>query len=816
MLLLGLWLGINQAIAAQSALEISAAHNAPIALTKYFALLEDASLTWTLDDVRNGQPSQQFSEDLPDSNSVGLGYSHSAFWLRLRLANPGDQPLVRFLEIANPSLSIVEFHQPGLDGNYVSHRTGGQLPFQTRPYAHRHFVFPIELAAHSDQVVYLRVQSERPMSILATLSTPTAFARAERIDYIGQAWYFGIASAMVVFNLLLFIALRDLIYFRYVLFMTAMALTIAAQNGLIKEFVFQDAPWWSTKDVMIGFCLTVAFALGFMRHMLNTKEVTPRLDTVARAFGWILSLAIPALALNQRLFIQPVTSLLGIATLFIFVTGVVCAWRRQRSAYFFVAAFSVLCGAGILMVLRSLSIVPPSFLTEHALRIGSACEMLLLAFALGDRFNVIRQEKVKAQRASIATQQRLVETLQNSERELEQRVAQRTAELGQKNRDLSQAIASREDVERIARHDIKTPLGSLAAAPGLLRAGCSPSPREEIVLGMMEKAANRALDMVNLSLDLYQMENGSYVFHPSPVNLSELLQSVVHDLGVHAKSKSVQLVITGHEPAVYVQGDDSLCYSIVANLTKNAIEAAPEHSVVTLRVAGAASVALHIHNLGEVPATLKDNFFAKYGTAGKIGGSGLGTYSAHLLARVQGGALTMASTADAGTTLTLTLAASAAPSNLPATPPNAEHHTEPTSTSTLSELPPLNVLVVDDDEFNLLVIESYLPQPPLQVSTAVNGRLALQAAMQYRPDVIIMDVEMPIMGGLEALGQIRNYQATQGQAPSYIIAYSGSDDPSSIRKYLSAGFDACMKKPCSRTTLLAMLERHTIGAQLPD
>ena len=182
MLLLGLWLGINQAIAAQSALEISAAHNAPIALTKYFALLEDASLTWTLDDVRNGQPSQQFSEDLPDSNSVGLGYSHSAFWLRLRLANPGDQPLVRFLEIANPSLSIVEFHQPGLDGNYVSHRTGGQLPFQTRPYAHRHFVFPIELASHSDQVVYLRVQSERPMSILATLATPTAFARAERSE----------------------------------------------------------------------------------------------------------------------------------------------------------------------------------------------------------------------------------------------------------------------------------------------------------------------------------------------------------------------------------------------------------------------------------------------------------------------------------------------------------------------------------------------------------------------------------------------------------------------------------------------------------
>ena len=810
-LCLGLLLGIQQAIAAQSALDISAAHDDPVALTKYFDLVEDASLKWTLAEIRDGQPSQQFAENLPDSNSVALGYSHSAFWLRLRLANPGDQPLERFLEIANPSLSIVEFHQPDLDGNYVSHRTGGQLPFQTRPYAHRNFIFPIKLAAHSDQVLYLRVQSERPMSILAKLWTPTAFARAERIDYIGQAWYFGIASAMIIFNLLLFIALRDLIYARYVLFMTSMALTIAAQNGLIKEFVFQDAPWWSTKDVMIGFCLMMAFALDFMRHMLNTKEVTPRLDIAARALTFVLLLSVVALALNQRLVIQPVTALLGIGTLFIFGTGVVCAWRRQRSAYFFVAAFSLLCAAGILMVLRSLSIVPPSFLTEHALRIGSACEMLLLAFALGDRFNVIRQEKVKAQRTSIAAQQRLVETLQNSERELEQRVALRTAELDQRNQELSHAIASREDVERIARHDIKTPLGSLAAAPNLLRAVGQPTPREEVVLRMMEKAANRALSMVNLSLDLYQMENGSYIFHPRPVHLSEMLQSVAHDLAVHAHSKSVRLTITGHEPPVYVQGDDSLCYSIIANLTKNAIEAAPENSDVNLHVIGGPFVQLQIHNQGEVPHDLKSNFFAKYSTSGKKGGSGLGTYSAHLLARVQGGSLNMVSSKDAGTTLTLALASV----NAPTTPPiiSSTGDAKPTIEAPSSDLAPLTVLVVDDDEFNLMVIDSYLPQPPLQVSTAANGRLALQAIMERRPDVVIMDIEMPIMGGLEALEHIRAYQTAHAQEPSYMVAYSGSDDPQSISNYLAAGFDTCLKKPSSQSAVLTLLEQRTKGPQ---
>lgn len=807
----GLWLCLHHALAASQPLDASAAPNDPVTLTRYLDTLEDRTLQWTLDDVRNGPPAAQFRGNLPDSSSVRLGYSQSAFWLRLRLANSDDQPLNRLLEIGNPSLALVDFYQPTPSGTYRTQHTGGQLPFQTRPYPHRNFVFPITLPPHSEQVVYLRLQSERPMSILAKLWSPTAFGHFERIDYIGQAWYFGIASAMIVFNMLLFIALRDLIYLRYVVFVMAMSLTIASQNGLIKEFVLHDTPWWSTVDVMIGFCLTLFFALGFMRHMLKTRQVAPTLDIVARLFSWGMLLSMVGVVVAQRVVIQPITSLFAVVAVFILGTGIVCAWRRQRSAYFFVAAFTLLCMAGVLTVLRSLNILPPSFWTENALRIGSAIEMLLLAFALADRFNVIRQEKVNAQRASIAAQQRLVETLQSSERELEQRVALRTAELDQKNQDLSRAIASREDVERIARHDIKTPLGSLAAAPALLRAAHPPTAHEEVVLHMMEKAANRALNMVNLSLDLYQMEHGSYVFHPHTVHLNEILHSVAHDLGVHAQSKSVQLRIVSKAPAVYVQGDDSLCYSIIANLAKNAIEAAPEHSDVHLTVVDGPRVQVQIHNIGEIPADLKVNFFSKYSTSGKQGGTGLGTYSAHLLARVQGGTLDMVSNPVSGTTLTLTLAGARAPQAMP-TVPNDTGDFEATISTTVAEVQPLHILVADDDEFNLMVMDSYLPQPPLQVTTAVNGRLALQAAIQSRPDVIILDIEMPIMGGLEALEHIRQYQTAQGQAPSYVVAYSGSDDPQSVDRYLAAGFDTCLKKPSSRPAVLALLKQCTTVA----
>jgi signal transduction histidine kinase/ActR/RegA family two-component response regulator len=786
-------------------------HPKGVALTPYFEVLEDPSQTMTLADVQASNSARLFKGDLGNDSSVKLGYSQSAFWLRLKLANPGDKPLPRLIEIANPTFGFVDFYHPDAAGQYRAEHTGIQAPFESRPYLHRHFVFPLTLQAHSEQLVYLRVHSITPISVLGKLWTPETFRAVERNDYIGQAWYFGIVTAMAVFNLLMFVTLREAIYLRYVAFILVMALTLATQSGLVKEFLLHDAPWWSSVGAVLGFCFTLVFALGFMRHMLNTAKTAPQLDKVARVLTGVLMLAALWASWDIRVVIEPATLFFAAVALFILGTGIVCALKRQRSAYFFVAAFAIVCLAGVLAAARSLGLVSPSFLTENALRIGSGIEMLLLAFALADRFNVIRIEKNMARREADRIQRRLVDTLKTSERVLEQRVAERTAELDQKNAELSHAIASREDVERIARHDIKTPLGSLTAAPALLRAGRTMSAQEETILTMVEKAAGRALDMVNLSLDLYQMENGSYVFKPDTVNLTELVRSVVQDLSVHAQSKAVTIQISGHEPTVYVQGNDSLCYSILANLTKNAIEAAPEHTAVDIALLDGPQVVLRIHNTGEVPAAIKSRFFAKYGSKGKAGGTGLGAYSAQLLARVQGGSLTMQSTQEAGTTLALTLAQAQPPLATSATSAHASD-TAPAKAQPAPQVAALHVLVVDDDEFNLMVVESHLPQPPLLVTTAVNGRLAVQAVIHSRPDVVILDVEMPVMGGLEALARIRAYQADQGQAPSFVVAYSGSDDPLSIEKFRAAGFDHCLKKPSSRESVLAVLE---LAAALP-
>jgi CheY-like chemotaxis protein len=99
------------------------------------------------------------------------------------------------------------------------------------------------------------------------------------------------------------------------------------------------------------------------------------------------------------------------------------------------------------------------------------------------------------------------------------------------------------------------------------------------------------------------------------------------------------------------------------------------------------------------------------------------------------------------------------------------------------------VLVVDDDEFNRLVLRRYLPSPPLSVVFAVNGRAALDAAARDWPDVVLLDLEMPVMDGYEAAQRLREMERSQGLKRCLIVAISSNDEESVVQRALAAGCD---------------------------
>ena len=415
--------------ARSDALDVAGMVSQPVSLTHHFAVLQDAGLGMTLQDVQSPQVAAQFEQVSASATELNYGFNNAAYWMRLQLRNSSDVPVQRLLEIHNARLSNIHLYQPDALPEQQLHVTGASQPFFTRDYINRFFVFTLQLPPQSERVIYLRFQSTNPLSVPAKLWLPEAFHAYERNDYLVQALYFGLAIGMICFNVLLFIALRDPIYLKYVFFAGSMVFTLAAINGLGHEFLWPSTSLWSNMSSYVGFSCCMVTLLVFVRHILNTAKVVPLMDQFIVFQIGFYSLLPVGFALSYETFIRPAPVLYGFTALLIFSLALFRAVKRQRSAYFFLAAFGMLVIGTFMLILKAYKVLDSNILTDNGLQIGSALEMILMAFALADRFNEMRREKSYAQHEALEAQHRLVISLKSSEKELEDRVEQRTLEL---------------------------------------------------------------------------------------------------------------------------------------------------------------------------------------------------------------------------------------------------------------------------------------------------------------------------------------------------------------------------------------------------
>jgi len=224
-----------------------------------------------------------------------------------------------------------------------------------------------------------------------------------------------------------------------------------------------------------------------------------------------------------------------------------------------------------------------------------------------------------------------------------------------------EAARLREDVERITRHDIKGPLAGVIGLAQSMVDDDSLNRKEQLEkLRMIEETALQVLNMINLSSELIKIETGRFKLDPQPVPIGDILRRIVKVSRATFAEKRVTIAADIFEPvgrtAVQVLGDAMLCYSMFQNLIKNACEAAPEGSRVTISMTDETPLRIAIKNKGAVPAAIRERFFDKFVTHNKQGGTGLGTYSAKLLAEAQAGAIALkVSDQENQTTITVTL-----------------------------------------------------------------------------------------------------------------------------------------------------------------
>ncbi len=391
--------------AADKVLDASQIDKDPVSLAQYFAVLEDPSTALTIMDVQTSDVANRFKGDQAPSEALNFSYSSSAYWLRLTLHNPSNHTVERMLEIGHALLSDVSFYLPTKAGEYQSVNTGNLTPFASRPYKNRVFVFPVSLPAQSTQVFYFRIRSTVSIVVPATLWEPNAFRAHERNDYVGQALYFGLTTGMILFNLLLFVALRDVIHLFYVGSVACAAAVLAERSGLAKEFLSIDSVMWSNISASVVQVLAGATLLLFMRRMLDTAKLFPRLDNLVKVLVGVQFFLLAGFVISFETFVKPASAVYLLAAILVIGTCVQACLMRQRSAYFFTAAFALLVIGSAMNVFRAAGLLPTNIFTVNGYQVGSALEMVLLAFALADRFNEIRRENARVQQVAIGAQE---------------------------------------------------------------------------------------------------------------------------------------------------------------------------------------------------------------------------------------------------------------------------------------------------------------------------------------------------------------------------------------------------------------------------
>ena len=214
----------------------------------------------------------------------------------------------------------------------------------------------------------------------------------------------------------------------------------------------------------------------------------------------------------------------------------------------------------------------------------------------------------------------------------------------------------KEDIDRITRHDLKTPLNGIMGLSQLLLSDESLDDNKKEFLQYIYTSGQRMLDIINMSLTLYQMEKGEYQFDPMSIDLVPIIRDIEYDLNDYFRSFDSKLSVTflseqNSNDSFLVLGEKSLCYTMLSNLIKNAVENNQhgDEVDVCLEEIKPYQARISIHNSGVIPESIQKNFGQKYATWGKKSGTGLGVYSARLAANTMNGSFNWYTSSESGT-----------------------------------------------------------------------------------------------------------------------------------------------------------------------
>lgn len=434
---------------------------------------------------------------------------------------------------------------------------------------------------------------------------------------------------------------------------------------------------------------------------------------------------------------------------------------------------------------------------------------------------VSRSRYMRAVRARVAAEQMLEaksrelydanKRLEANAFNLEAEIARRTQELERARAEAVAASQAKTDFLATMSHEIRTPINGMLGMAQVLRDATS-DPEQIEQIDVILNSGEVLVHIVNDILDLSKIEAGMMKLDCGPLDLGAVLQGCVALFRGPAEERGLTLTLDAPETIPSMKGDAHRIRQMLHNLVSNAIKFTEEGQVtVEVRMVPATAarwqlvdITIRDTGIGICEDRIKD-LFAPFcqldsSTERRFEGTGLGLAITRKFAQMMGGTVDVRSTAGVGSDFTLRLPLALANAS------ESEVDTHgPTGHAAIIKARAPRVLVAEDNKVNRTVLRALLKGLDIDMVEVEDGRAALEALAQDAFDLLIFDIQMPQMSGLEALGRFRENCIRSGRPVPPSIAMSANAMTAQTRDYLSAGFDRAVPKPVRKAELLATI-----------